>query len=232
MRATGGHGVLFWRIRGHRWRDRPREAPRSTSVALAVLRTSSVLCAFLRAIHAEWRRRCSPDRPGRQVRTAVDRRDGFTRPDGRPTHGDASIVGFRPHMCTFRVFWHAVTLPRCFGVAASGRPMSEQFMGEPRMIRSWLLAPLTLAAMTAIASAQVTPQDSAHTLVTPNAPASGRSGQVVQLPQGGVGVTSGGTTGYQTMGTPGGSGVMVPSGGSASTLIGSGGHSGTVTTHP
>jgi hypothetical protein len=96
------------------------------------------------------------------------------------------------------------------------------------MIRSWLVvAPVALAMTTGIAAAQVTPKDSAHTLVTPNAPDPGRSGQVVQLPQGGVGVTSGGTAGYQTLGTPGGSGVAVPNGGGTSSVIGSGGRSGT-----
>jgi hypothetical protein len=101
------------------------------------------------------------------------------------------------------------------------------------MIRSWLVAaPVALAMTTGVASAQLAPQNSAHTLATPNAPDPGRSGQVVQLPQGGLGVTSGGTTGYQTLGTPGGSGVMVPNGGGTSSVIGSGSRSGTVNTRP
>jgi hypothetical protein len=100
------------------------------------------------------------------------------------------------------------------------------------MMRSWLVASVALAMTTGVASAQLTPQDSAHTLVTPNAPDPGRSGQVVQLPQGGVGVTSGGTAGYQTLGTPGGSGVVVPNGGGTSSVIGSGGRSGTVNARP
>ncbi len=69
--------------------------------------------------------------------------------------------------------------------------------------------------------------DSAHTLFTPNAPDPGRSGQVYQLPQGGLGVTTGGTAHYQTLGTPNGSAVAVPGGNNASSIIGSGGHSGT-----
>ena len=58
--------------------------------------------------------------------------------------------------------------------------------------------------------------DSAHTLFTPNAPDPGRAGQVYQLPQGGFGVTTGGTSHYQTLGVPGGGGVVVPNGNPAS----------------
>jgi len=71
--------------------------------------------------------------------------------------------------------------------------------------------------------------DSAHTLFQPNAPAAGQAGQPVQLPQGGTGVTTGGTPYYQTYGTPGGSGVAVPNG-NTSTVTGSGGRDGVVTT--
>ncbi len=78
--------------------------------------------------------------------------------------------------------------------------------------------------------AQATPQDSAHTLITPDAPDPGRAGQIYQLPQGGFGVTTGGTANYQTLGTPGGSAVAVPNGGGTSTVIGSGGQVGTATT--
>ena len=67
--------------------------------------------------------------------------------------------------------------------------------------------------------------DSAHTLFTPNAPDAGRSGQVYQLPQGGFGVTTGGTSHYQTLGMPGGSGIAFPNGNTAS-FIGSGGRVG------
>jgi hypothetical protein len=67
--------------------------------------------------------------------------------------------------------------------------------------------------------------DSAHTLFTPNAPDAGRVGQVYQLPQGGFGITTGGTSYYQTLGTPGGSGVAVPNGNTAG-FIGSGGRIG------
>jgi hypothetical protein len=68
--------------------------------------------------------------------------------------------------------------------------------------------------------------DSAHTLFTPNAPDPGRAGQVYQLPQGGFGVTTGGTSHYQTLGMPGGSGVVVPNGDTAS-FFGSRGRVGT-----
>ena len=68
--------------------------------------------------------------------------------------------------------------------------------------------------------------DSAHTLFTPNAPDPGRAGQIYELPQGGFGVTTGGTSHYQTLETPGGSGVAVPNGNTAS-FIGSGGRVGT-----
>jgi hypothetical protein len=68
--------------------------------------------------------------------------------------------------------------------------------------------------------------DSARTLFTPNAPDSGRAGQVYQLPEGGFGVTTGGTSHYQTQGMPGGSGVVVPNGNTAS-FFGSGGRVGT-----
>jgi hypothetical protein len=96
-------------------------------------------------------------------------------------------------------------------------------------MRKFLLAATIAVAMTpAISIAQ--PKDSAHTLVIPNAPASGRAGTVVPLSQGGVGVTTGGTANYQTLGTPNGSGVMVPGGGGTSAVIGSGGRAGSVTT--
>jgi hypothetical protein len=79
--------------------------------------------------------------------------------------------------------------------------------------------------------AQATPADSAHTLFRPNAPDPGRSGQVEQLPQGGLGVTTGGTAHYQTLSTPnGGSSVAVPNGNGTSNVIGSGGRSGTTST--
>jgi hypothetical protein len=68
--------------------------------------------------------------------------------------------------------------------------------------------------------------DSAHTLFTPNAPDPGRAGQVYQLPQGGLGVTTGGTSHYQTLGMPGGSGVVVPNGDTAG-FFGSRGRVGT-----
>jgi hypothetical protein len=68
--------------------------------------------------------------------------------------------------------------------------------------------------------------DSAHTLFTPNAPDAGRSGQVYQLPQGGFGVTTGGTSHYQTLGMPGGTGIAVPNGNNTASFIGSGGRVG------
>ncbi len=68
--------------------------------------------------------------------------------------------------------------------------------------------------------------DSAHTLFTPNAVDSGRSGQVYRLPDGGLGVTTGGTPYYQTFATPGGSGVAVPSGNDSFNVIGSAGRAG------
>jgi hypothetical protein len=78
--------------------------------------------------------------------------------------------------------------------------------------------------------AQAPPTDSAHTLFTPNAPDPGRAGQTYQLPQGGIGTSTGGTAKYQTLETPGGSAVAVPNGGGTSNVIGSGGRAGTVTT--
>jgi hypothetical protein len=72
------------------------------------------------------------------------------------------------------------------------------------------------------------PVDSAHTLFTPNAPDPGRAGQIYQLPQGGMGVTTGGTSHYQTLEMPGsGSAVAVPNGNSTATVFGSGGRLGT-----
>jgi hypothetical protein len=68
--------------------------------------------------------------------------------------------------------------------------------------------------------------DSAHTLFTPNAPDPGRAGQLYQLPQGGFGVTTGGTSHYQTLAMPGGGGVVVPNGNTAG-FFGSGGRVGT-----
>ncbi len=68
--------------------------------------------------------------------------------------------------------------------------------------------------------------DSAHTLFQPDIAGGGRVGRMVELPQGGLGVTTGGTSYYQTYGTPGGSGVAVPTDNNFSTVIGSGGRSG------
>jgi hypothetical protein len=72
--------------------------------------------------------------------------------------------------------------------------------------------------------------DSAHTLVTPIAPDAGRAGQLYQLPEGGFGVTTGGTSHYQTLGMPGGSGVAVPNSNNTSSVFGSGGRFGTAGT--
>jgi hypothetical protein len=69
--------------------------------------------------------------------------------------------------------------------------------------------------------------DSAHTLFTPNAADPGRPGQIYELPQGGVGVSTGGTSYYQTFATPGGSGLAVPNGGNSFSVIGSAGRAGT-----
>jgi hypothetical protein len=97
----------------------------------------------------------------------------------------------------------------------------------------------------ALPAAPPTPQRGSSTppapnqplLVTPNAlqapptyalppappPAREPGGRIVQSPSG-LGVTSGGTQGYQTMTTPGGgSAIIVPSGGGTSTVIHSGG---------
>jgi hypothetical protein len=71
--------------------------------------------------------------------------------------------------------------------------------------------------------------DSAHTLFQPSPGVGGRAGRIFDLPQGGVGVTTGGTSYYQTFSTPGGGGVAVPDG-NYSTVIGSGGHAGTAMT--
>jgi hypothetical protein len=68
--------------------------------------------------------------------------------------------------------------------------------------------------------------DDAHTLFTPNTMDSGRSGQIYQLPQGGVGVTTGGTPYYQTYATPGGGGIAVPNGNNTFNVIGSSGRAG------
>jgi hypothetical protein len=68
--------------------------------------------------------------------------------------------------------------------------------------------------------------DSAHTLFTPNAVDSGRVGQVYQLPGGGFGVSTGGTSHYQTFATPGGSGIAVPNGSNTYNFIGTGGRTG------
>jgi hypothetical protein len=69
--------------------------------------------------------------------------------------------------------------------------------------------------------------DSAHTLFTPNAPDRSRAGQVFQLPQGGFGVSTGGTPYYQTLGTPNGSQVAIPSGNNTFSVLGAGGRAGT-----
>jgi hypothetical protein len=69
-------------------------------------------------------------------------------------------------------------------------------------------------------------KDSAHTLFTPNAPDPGRAGQVYELPQGGLGVSTGGTSHYQTVLTPNGSGVAFPNGNNTFDMMGSGGRAG------
>ncbi|WP_428486875.1 hypothetical protein [Rhodopila sp.] len=81
-----------------------------------------------------------------------------------------------------------------------------------------------------IVLAQATSTDNAHTPVTPNAPSPSRPGQLQQLSQGGYGVTTGGTSHYQTLQTPGGGGALaVPNGAGSSNVIGSQGRAGTVT---
>ncbi|MFL5254489.1 MAG: hypothetical protein ACJ8AI_16635 [Rhodopila sp.] len=99
------------------------------------------------------------------------------------------------------------------------------------MIKPCLATALACALLTTAALAQTAPRDSAHTLATPTIPAPSRPGQVVPLRQGGTGVTSGGTSSYKTLTTPGGSGVMTPgAGGTSNIIIGSGGRNETVTT--
>jgi hypothetical protein len=73
---------------------------------------------------------------------------------------------------------------------------------------------------------QLVGADSAHTLFTPNAPDPGRAGQIYQLPQGGLGVSTGGTSHYQTLVTPGGSAIAVPNGNNTFDVIGTGGRAG------
>jgi hypothetical protein len=85
------------------------------------------------------------------------------------------------------------------------------------------------SAVPGVAPARLVRADSAHTLFTPNAPDAGRAGQLYRLPQGGLGVTTGGTSYYQTLGMPGGSGVAVPNGNNSFSEIGSGGRVGTGT---
>ena len=85
-------------------------------------------------------------------------------------------------------------------------------------------------ASPALRQATVLPvADSAHTLFQPNSVGGGHAGRMVQLPQGGMGVTTGGTPYYQTYSMPGGSGVAVPNG-NFSTVMGSGGRAGVVPT--
>ncbi|HEV7580736.1 MAG TPA: hypothetical protein VGO77_10065 [Mycobacterium sp.] len=98
------------------------------------------------------------------------------------------------------------------------------------MRRFWLTATMAVAMMATITLAQAEKQDSAHTLVTPNAPDPGRAGTVVQLPQGGTGVTTGGISHYQTLATPGRSATMAPNGGGTSAVVGAGGRTSTVNT--
>jgi hypothetical protein len=69
-------------------------------------------------------------------------------------------------------------------------------------------------------------KDSAHTLFTPNAPDPGRVGQLYELPQGGLGVSTGGTSHYQTMVSPGGSAIAVPNGNNTYDMMGTAGHAG------
>ncbi len=84
---------------------------------------------------------------------------------------------------------------------------------------------VALLGVTPAALAQTTATDSAHTLVTPHAPDPGRAGQLQQLPQGGYGVTTGGTSRYQTLTTPGGgTALAVPNGTSQSTVVQPGRH--------
>lgn len=73
-----------------------------------------------------------------------------------------------------------------------------------------------------------TPRPPAPTNTTPPAPNAG--GQIVQTPQG-PNVTTGGTSGYQTMTTPGGgTAIIVPNGNGTSTIIHSDGRIETIPT--
>ena len=65
-------------------------------------------------------------------------------------------------------------------------------------------------------------------MVTPYAQDPGRSGQMILLPQGGQGVTFGGTPNSQMIGTPGGAAIMVPNSNGTSTVIAPGMPSGTI----
>lgn len=80
------------------------------------------------------------------------------------------------------------------------------------------LSPLLIAA------------DSAHTVFQPNPGFGGGAGRFIRLPEGGLGVTTGGTSYYQTFEAPGGSGVAMPNGSYSSTVIGSNGRMGTAIT--
>ncbi|MEI7710210.1 MAG: hypothetical protein WCI94_02180 [Rhodospirillales bacterium] len=87
------------------------------------------------------------------------------------------------------------------------------------MIRLGLAAALFVGMTTVAAFAQIAPQSSAATTVPPYVPDPGRSGQMYLLPQGGQGVTFGGTPYFQMLGTPGGAAIAIPNGNGTSTVL-------------
>jgi hypothetical protein len=86
----------------------------------------------------------------------------------------------------------------------------------------WLATTMAVAVMAPITVAQAETRSSAHTLFTPNEPYPGRAGVVVQLPQGGTGVSTGGASHCQTLATPNGNATMVPNGSGTAAVFWSG----------
>jgi hypothetical protein len=115
--------------------------------------------------------------------------------------------------------------------ARGGRSRTEGHFAMRTITALALLAMLPGVAQAGIVSSGpgqvpfIRVADSAHTFFHSDMGGGGRAGEVVQLPQGGLGVTTGGSSFYQTYGAPGGGGVVVPNG-NYSSVIGSGGRTG------
>lgn len=98
------------------------------------------------------------------------------------------------------------------------------------MMRFCFTVAMGLALPMTFAAAQGAGSNPGRVLAPPAPSGAAAPGEVVHTPSGGIGVTTGGTSSYQTFATPGGSGTLTPGAGGTSTAAGPGTQAGTVAT--